>query len=136
VLSQKEIFVESWKARLVYLPATLAVGIGLSINNAKAVIEALVGHQSAFARTPKYRVETSRDRWKQKRYCGVIPSLIPMIELSFGIYFTFVAYYAATHGIYGTLPFIVLFQIGYLYTASLSLFESYLRPFFASAQAA
>ncbi|MBN2369111.1 MAG: glycosyltransferase [Vicinamibacteria bacterium] len=136
VLSQKEIFPESWKSRLFYLPATLAVGIGLSINNAKAVVEALVGHQSAFARTPKYRVETAGDRWKQKRYCGVIPNLIPLIELAVGLYFTFVAYYAATHGIYGTLPFIVLYQMGYLYTASLSLFESYLRPFFTSEQAA
>jgi cellulose synthase/poly-beta-1,6-N-acetylglucosamine synthase-like glycosyltransferase len=136
VLSQKEIFADSWKARLAYLPATLAVGIGLSINNAKAVIEALIGHQSAFARTPKYRVEATGDRWKQKRYCGVISNLIPMIELAFSMYCAFVAYYAATHGIYGTLPFIVLFQLGYLYTASLSLFESYLRPFFASEQAA
>ena len=34
----------------------MALGIGLTITNSKAVLEALVGHQSAFARTPKYRV--------------------------------------------------------------------------------
>ena len=36
----------------------MALGIGLTITNTKAVLEALIGKQSAFARTPKYRVVT------------------------------------------------------------------------------
>lgn len=136
VLSQKEVFGDTWKGRLLLLPPTLALGIGLSINNAKAVIEALVRRQSAFARTPKYHVEAGTDCWKQKRYRGNAPSLMPLIELGFGLYFTVVAYYAVTHGIYGTLPFILLYQIGFFYTASLSLLQSFIRIPFASEQTA
>ena len=36
----------------------MALGIGLTITNTRAVLEALVGKQTAFARTPKYRVES------------------------------------------------------------------------------
>ena len=35
------------------LPGVLALGIGLSVNQSVAVVEALVGHTSAFVRTPK-----------------------------------------------------------------------------------
>jgi cellulose synthase/poly-beta-1,6-N-acetylglucosamine synthase-like glycosyltransferase len=121
--SQREIFGPSWKRQIKYLPATLAVGIGLSVNNSKAVLEALFGYQSEFTRTPKYRVESAADDWKQKRYRGSL-SFIPFVELLLGIDFTAMAYYAFTAGIYTTLPFILLFQFGFLYTAALSLFQN------------
>jgi hypothetical protein len=34
-------------------------------------------------------------------------------------------FYALANGIYGTLPFLVLFQIGFLYTGLLSIFQQY-----------
>ena len=45
LMSQREVFGEGWRARIRYLPAVLAVGIGISVNNAKAVLEALLGMQ-------------------------------------------------------------------------------------------
>jgi cellulose synthase/poly-beta-1,6-N-acetylglucosamine synthase-like glycosyltransferase len=123
LMSQREIFGEDWTRRIKYLPAVLAVGIGLSVNNAKAVLEALLGFESEFTRTPKYRVETAGDEWKQKRYRGSV-SFVPFIELALGIYFTFMATYAVSNGIYGTLPFILLFQFGFLYAAALSLVQN------------
>src|SRR5438309_11955151 len=62
LVSQRELFPRSWPRALIYLPFLMALGIGLTITNSKAVIEALIGKQSAFARTPKYRVETKQDR--------------------------------------------------------------------------
>jgi cellulose synthase/poly-beta-1,6-N-acetylglucosamine synthase-like glycosyltransferase len=123
LMSQREVFGEGWKARIKYLPAVLSVGIGLSVNNAKAVLEALFGHQSEFTRTPKYRVEAVGDDWKQKRYRGAL-SFVPFVELLLGGYFTVMAYYAILNGIFGTLPFILLFQAGFLYAATLSLFQN------------
>ena len=123
LMSQREIFGEDWRARIKYLPAVLAVGIGLSVNNAKAVLEALFGHVSEFTRTPKYRVEAAGDEWKQKRYRGSL-SFVPFIELLLGLYFTAMAAYALSYGIWGTLPFILLFQFGFLYAATLSLFQN------------
>jgi cellulose synthase/poly-beta-1,6-N-acetylglucosamine synthase-like glycosyltransferase len=123
VASQKEVFGEGWKSRIKYLPAVLAMGIGLSVSNAKAVIEALLGLDSEFTRTPKYGVELSSDDWRQKRYRGAM-SFVPYVELMLGLYFTFMAYYAATNEIFGTLPFIVLFQVGFLYAGFMSLLQS------------
>jgi cellulose synthase/poly-beta-1,6-N-acetylglucosamine synthase-like glycosyltransferase len=122
LVSQREIFGKDWKARIKYLPAVLAVGIGLSVNNAKAVLEALVGHESEFTRTPKYRVEATGDDWKRKHYSGG-QSLVPFVELGLGVYFAIMAGYAILNGIFGTLPFILLFQTGFLYSAGMSLLQ-------------
>jgi cellulose synthase/poly-beta-1,6-N-acetylglucosamine synthase-like glycosyltransferase len=122
-MSQREVFGAGWKAQLKYLPAVLGLGIGLSVNNARAVIEALLGRESDFARTPKYRVERAGDEWKHKRYRGD-PSLVPYFELALGLYFGVMAVYALANGILGTLPFILLFQFGYLYAATLSLLQT------------
>jgi cellulose synthase/poly-beta-1,6-N-acetylglucosamine synthase-like glycosyltransferase len=123
LMSQREIFGETWRQRIKYLPAVLSVGIGLSVNNSKAVIEALLGRPSEFTRTPKYRVEGAGDEWRQKRYRGHM-TFVPFLELLLGLYFTAMAYYALSNEIFGTLPFILLFQFGFLYAASLSLFQN------------
>ncbi len=123
IASQREIFGSAVWSRLKYIPAVLAMGIGLSVNNAKAVIEAVLGHESEFSRTPKYRVEQAGDEWKQKRYHGSL-NFVPFVELLFGLYFTAMAVYAVSNEIYPTLPFILLFQAGYLYSACVSLFQN------------
>jgi cellulose synthase/poly-beta-1,6-N-acetylglucosamine synthase-like glycosyltransferase len=123
VMSQREVFGESWKNRLRYLPAVLAVGIGLTVSNAKAVMEALLGVESEFTRTPKYGVLGAGDEWRQKRYRGNV-TLLPFVELLLGLYFTIMMFYAASNGIYGTLPFIVLFQAGFLHASAMSLFQN------------
>jgi cellulose synthase/poly-beta-1,6-N-acetylglucosamine synthase-like glycosyltransferase len=124
LMSQREIFGDDWRARIKYLPAVLSVGIGLSVNNAKAVVEALLGIESEFTRTPKHRVEGAGDDWRLKRYRGQM-NFVPFVELALGTYFTFMAYYAASNAIFGTLPFIFLFQFGFLYAALLSLFQGF-----------
>jgi cellulose synthase/poly-beta-1,6-N-acetylglucosamine synthase-like glycosyltransferase len=123
IVSQRELFAESWFARLRFLPAVLSVGIGLSVSNALAVVDAVLGRKSEFTRTPKYGVAASGDDWKHKRYRGPV-TFVPYVELLFGIYFCVMAYYAATNEIYGTLPFILMFQAGFLYTSVLSLIQT------------
>ena len=124
IASQKEVFGATWRSRLKYLPAVLAVGIGLSVSNAKGVLEALLGIDSEFTRTPKYGVEMCSDEWRQKRYRGNV-TLVPYIELLLGVYFTFMAYYALSNDIFGTLPFILLFQMGFLYAGFLSVIQNF-----------
>jgi len=126
VLSQKEIFGDAGWRRARYLPAALALGVGLSVNNSKAVLEALLGRTSEFTRTPKHGVEHRADKWQQKRYHGT-RSFVPYVELALGLYFTYVAIYAAFSGLIGTLPFIMLFQGGFLYASSFSLLQGFVR---------
>jgi cellulose synthase/poly-beta-1,6-N-acetylglucosamine synthase-like glycosyltransferase len=123
LVSQREVFGASWSSRLKYLPAVLSTGIGLSVNNAKAVIEALLGYDTPFTRTPKYRVEAAGDDWKQRRYRVSVP-FVPYVELALGLYCTVMAAYAVSNGLFGTLPFIVLFQLGFFYAAGLSLAQA------------
>jgi cellulose synthase/poly-beta-1,6-N-acetylglucosamine synthase-like glycosyltransferase len=122
VSSQKELFPGSWKSRVKYVPAVLGIGIGISINNAVAVVDGLFGRPSEFKRTPKYRIEGSGDGWKEKRYKGAI-GWVPYVELALGLYFSIVALYAIAYGLFGALPFIALFQLGFLYTAGMSLVQ-------------
>jgi cellulose synthase/poly-beta-1,6-N-acetylglucosamine synthase-like glycosyltransferase len=123
-LSQKEQFPDGWKAKLRYIPAVLGIGVGLSINNALAVIEGLFGKPSEFARTPKYGIEGASDTWKQKAYKGK-SNWVPYVELALACYFTFTSIYALAYGLVGTLPFIAIFQWGFLYTSGMSLAQSY-----------
>src|ERR1700688_3880208 len=48
LVSQRELFPRSWPRALLYLPILMALGIGLTITNTKAVLEALIGKESAF----------------------------------------------------------------------------------------
>ena len=121
LISQRETYPD-WRSRVRYLPMVMAVGIGLAVNNTKAVLEALMGKETEFARTPKYGIERSRDEWQGKKYHQALP-VQPFIEVALGIYFTIAVFYALQNGIYGTLPFLVLFQVGYLYTGLLSIFQ-------------
>jgi hypothetical protein len=49
----------------------------------------------------------------------------PFIELALGIYFSYTVVYALAHGIYGTLPFLMLFQFGFLYTGLTSILQQF-----------
>jgi len=123
MVCQRELH-SDWATRLKYLPFLMSIGIGLTVNNTKAVLEALFNRQSEFARTPKYRIERSEDEWIGKKYRQSF-TVQPMIELALGLYFTATVFYALSNGIYGTLPFLVLFQIGFLYTGLLSIVQQY-----------
>jgi hypothetical protein len=102
----------------------MSIGIGLAVNNTKAVFEALFNKESEFTRTPKYRIEGQADEWIGKKYRQNFV-VQPMIELALGLYFTATVFYALANGIYTTLPFLVLFQIGFLYTGLLSIVQQY-----------
>ncbi|HKE88189.1 MAG TPA: cellulose synthase family protein [Vicinamibacterales bacterium] len=123
MVCQRELHAD-WLTRARYLPFLMSIGIGLAINNTKAVFEALFNKQTEFARTPKYRIEAQADEWVGKKYRQSFV-VQPMIELALGLYFTATVFYALANGIYGTLPFLVLFQIGFLYTGLLSIIQQY-----------
>jgi cellulose synthase/poly-beta-1,6-N-acetylglucosamine synthase-like glycosyltransferase len=123
VVCQREIHTD-WRSRIKYVPFLMSVGIGLSINNTRAVVEALFNKQSEFTRTPKYHIEGDSDEWVGKKYRQSV-AVQPLAELGLGLYFTATVFYALANQIYGTLPFLVLFQVGFLYTGLLSIVQQY-----------
>jgi cellulose synthase/poly-beta-1,6-N-acetylglucosamine synthase-like glycosyltransferase len=119
LVSQRELYPD-WRTRLRFLPFLMSVGIGLSVSNSKAVIEALLGIRSSFMRTPKYRIESKKDRWATKMYLRGT-GVLPIVELLLGLYFSFVVYYAAANQNYPTIPFLMLFVVGFTYMGLMSL---------------
>jgi cellulose synthase/poly-beta-1,6-N-acetylglucosamine synthase-like glycosyltransferase len=122
LVSQKELFPKSWLRSLLYLPLLMALGIGLTITNTIAVLEALAGKQTAFARTPKYRVESKKDKVGAKKYRKRL-GWVPWIELLIGTYFALAVFYAMDNENYFTIPFLLLFVIGYWVTGLMSLLQ-------------
>jgi cellulose synthase/poly-beta-1,6-N-acetylglucosamine synthase-like glycosyltransferase len=123
MVCQRELH-KDWSTRLKYLPFLMSIGIGLTVNNTRAVIEALFRKETEFARTPKYRIEAQADEWIGKKYHQSVVAQ-PMVELALGLYFTATVFYALANGIYGTIPFLMLFQIGFLYTGLLSVVQQF-----------
>ena len=110
--------------RLLHLPLVMGLGIGLAFSNARAVLEALVGVKSEFVRTPKYRVEDAADAtWKRKKYKRK-RGLLPLLELSFAIYFLLAIAYSARLHMWGTIPFLLLFFFGFGYMGVMSLLQT------------
>jgi hypothetical protein len=121
-VSQKELFPKHWYKTFLYLPFLMSLGIGLTITNTIAVMEAIFGIQSAFKRTPKYRVQKKGEKSQAAKYRKRL-GLIPFAELLVGCYFALCIWYAITNENYFTVPFLVLFVVGYWYTGLLSLFQ-------------
>jgi cellulose synthase/poly-beta-1,6-N-acetylglucosamine synthase-like glycosyltransferase len=122
LVSQRELFPRNWPRALLYLPFLMALGIGLTVTNTKAVIEALIGRPSAFARTPKYRVESRQDKVRTTKYRRRL-GWVPWVELLIGAYFALTVYYAVQNENFITVPFLVLFVLGYWYTGLMSLLQ-------------
>jgi cellulose synthase/poly-beta-1,6-N-acetylglucosamine synthase-like glycosyltransferase len=122
LVSQRELFPRTWPRTFLYLPFLMALGIGLTVTNTRAVLEALIGKQSAFARTPKYRVETKRDKVQATKYRKRL-GWVPWVELLIGSYFAMTVYYALQNENYLTVPFLLLFVVGYWYTGLMSLLQ-------------
>jgi len=110
--------------RLLHLPLVMALGIGLAFSNTRAVLEALFGIKSDFIRTPKYQVEKTHDEtWKRKKYKRK-RGLLPLLELTFSIYFLLAILYAIHMGMWGTAPFLFLFFFGFGYMGVMSFVQS------------
>ena len=123
LVSQKELFPKTWYRTFLYVPVLMALGgVGLTITNTKAVMEALVGHKTAFARTPKYRVRKKGEASQAKVYRKRL-GIVPWIELAIGTYFAGTVWYAMSTENYFTVPFLLLFVMGYWYTGALSLLQ-------------
>jgi len=120
--SQRELYPKTWMKTFFYLPFLMALGIGLTVTNSKAVMEALLGIKSAFVRTPKYRVAQKGEKSQAAKYRKRL-KLAPWIELIIGCYFLLAIIYTFSNHNYFTAPFLILFVIGYWYTGLMSLLQ-------------
>jgi len=119
--SQREIGMSVWQ-RLKYMPFLMALGIGLSVNNSRAVVEALFHHQSGFTRTPKHGVQRAGESVARKRYRATV-NFQPLVELGLAAYMTYGIMFVLEREVYYSLPFLFLFQAGFGYVGLMSVWE-------------
>ena len=123
MVSQRALY-KDWKKQIKFLPALMAIGISLCVNNARAVVEALVGFESGFHRTPKYGI--ARERLSRgRRYAGTKTALAA-VEVAMSVYFVAIVQQAWSVGLYVGIPFLMLFQTGFLYTGIMSTFQPWI----------
>jgi cellulose synthase/poly-beta-1,6-N-acetylglucosamine synthase-like glycosyltransferase len=124
--SQRELR-QDWLTSLAYLPFLMSLGIGLSLNNARAVCGAWSGRRVEFLRTPKHRLEGTVGDWSRSSYRGPGRRAWTAVEILLGVYFTGASAYSIIAGNGAMLPFFLLFQMGYLHTSFLSLAQALRR---------
>jgi hypothetical protein len=107
-----------WRT-LILVPALLSLGIGMSLNNGRGVLEAVLGHRSAFQRTPKYGVRRPGDLPRE-------PSTEETGRFAW-LEVVMATYFAAGLGIalaaerWLAVPFLLLFLAGFSYVGLSSL---------------
>jgi cellulose synthase/poly-beta-1,6-N-acetylglucosamine synthase-like glycosyltransferase len=128
IFSQRELLGREggWKA-VLYMPMLMALGIGVSLNNAKAVIEAIWGairrKPSEFIRTPKYGVTgTAKNVWRSTSVLTLRRMSLPIIEIAFGCYMSCWIFISLYYDFcVSSVPFLAIFAGGYFYVGFTSL---------------
>ena len=112
------------RRRIGRIMVMLGLGTGLSVNNSRAVCEALLGVRSPFKRTPKFAVTRAADDWRTSAY--VLPS-DPTVwaELVLAVYAISLRVHTILHGIWWLLPWLSLYSGGYTYIAFLSIRQAW-----------
>jgi cellulose synthase/poly-beta-1,6-N-acetylglucosamine synthase-like glycosyltransferase len=128
IFGQKELFgsEEGWKT-LVYMPILMALGVGISLNNCKAVLEAVWGairrKPSEFIRTPKYGVTGMQGKtWKAASFYTFKRLALPIVEIAFGLYMSSWIVISIYYDFcMAAVPFLGIFAGGYFYVGFNSL---------------
>jgi glycosyltransferase involved in cell wall biosynthesis len=111
---------------LTLIPLVVAGNMGIAVNNTRALVEALIGRQSAFNRTPKYALTSRSDHWRGKRY-HVPVTAWPFLEIFLAAVALVGMGYALVHGHYLALPFMFLYVLGAGYVGMISIYNVWSR---------
>ncbi len=125
ITAYRELHPKHWKRSLAFLPALMAAGVGLTIINARAVFEALIGYQTEFARTPKYAIggqqKSVADETSYRRRSG----WLPYAEVAVGTYFVGMIAFALDTFNFFAIPFLMLFVGGYYWAGFSTLYQEW-----------
>ncbi|MGE5139426.1 MAG: cellulose synthase family protein [Rudaea sp.] len=123
-ISQRRLYGD-WRSRMRYFPILMLLGVGLSLSDTLAVLEALLGKENSFRRTPKFKLESSGDTWDEKRYRLSLGSET-IGEAVLAFYALLGAAIAWHNQSFWALPYLLLYACGFAYTVALGVWHS--RP--------
>ena len=123
--AQRELYPKTWWKSIAFMPMLMAAGIALTVSNSKGVMEALLGIQTSFARTPKYAIGTGKKKAQPRTAYSRRSGWLPYIEIAIGSYFIYMAYFAIETSNFFAIPFLLLFVGGYYWAGFSTLLEEY-----------
>jgi cellulose synthase/poly-beta-1,6-N-acetylglucosamine synthase-like glycosyltransferase len=124
VVAQRELYPKNWKRTIFLLPMLMAVGVGLTIVNTRAVLEAVFGVETGFVRTPKYAIGDRPMKLENKKYRRR-SGWLPYAELTVGTYFLGMVAFAIETYNFLSIPFLALFVFGYYWAGFSTLYQEY-----------
>jgi len=121
VCSQRILF-RKWSDSVKYIPFLMALGLGISLNNARAVLSGFFGSCGEFVRTPKFGVGfkgmSLMVRAGEAERANRRIKLQPVAEFMVAIYLLVCLILCLTdHRVTIGVPFLCLFLAGYLYVS-------------------
>lgn len=125
LMAHRELYPKTWTRGIWLLPALMAAGIALTISNTRAVLEALFGVQTSFARTPKYAIVQSRKMKLENAKYRSRSGWLPYVELLIGCYFVYMIDFAIESYNFLVIPFLLLFVAGYFWAGFATLWLEY-----------
>jgi len=111
---------QDWRRRLMLFPVFMSASMGFSINNTRAVIEALLKIKTPFIRTPKYKLIGRNGSFGGKLYRAAMDKTV-FFEIIMAVYSSIglvIAFYYLELGI---VPFMFMFLTGFGLIAFLSI---------------
>jgi cellulose synthase/poly-beta-1,6-N-acetylglucosamine synthase-like glycosyltransferase len=97
-----------WRRRILLMPLLMVVGVGLALSNSRAILEAALGRESEFVRTPKRGGREIKAYRMKMPWAGVM-------EVILGAYcaYTLMRYIQADK--FAVSPFIAIYAAGFLF---------------------
>ncbi len=113
-----------YRSRLRRLSTLIGLGTGLSLNNSRAVLEAVFNIQSDFQRTPKFAVTRQSKTWQNSVYALPREPAV-WIELILALYTWGLLVWVLLHGVWWLIPWLSMYAGGYSYIAGLAFVQAW-----------
>jgi cellulose synthase/poly-beta-1,6-N-acetylglucosamine synthase-like glycosyltransferase len=122
-ISQRRLYPRHWLRRFAFMPGLMWLGTGVALNNTRAIIEALLGVNNVFKRTPKFRIEARNDRWLGSQYALPLDGMI-FGELALALYAVASVGVSLWQGNLFAVPFLMLYVSGFGYVGLQGLWDA------------
>lgn len=123
-LASQRLLYSDWRSRIRWISLMTLIGTGVSLNNARAVLEGLLFSGGKFIRTPKFGVFRPDDLRARIMGYGLKMDLLPYLEFALGAYALFALSKAMTTPAILISPFFFMYTCGFFYIALKGIGES------------
>jgi hypothetical protein len=122
-VSQRALYPRTWLRHYAFFPVLALLGIGIALNNARGVIEALLGVRNVFQRTPKFHIEARGDPWRGSQYALPLDGVV-VGELALAVYAALSVLAALRYGNAHAAPYLLLYVVSFGYVGLQGVWES------------